>query len=244
MGKFVGLVGALTTVGAVAYLMAPLPPSATDVPATAAARSDVPTSKTAVANRPPVTAPSLQVRNPQPTPRGEPTVALIQQIQTELQRLGCYDGAIDGRWTDATQRAMQTLGERVSVLRPVDTPDYIMLALARDQSSTVCNRAMQRSAAAKPRDKWAAIATPEIASPGKGEVRPTNGTSRVATAEPGRPSASEPPKVWRAIPDAAAKRSTARDANPSVDAVRLKAARDELMRIESRKRAATAANPV
>jgi hypothetical protein len=246
MGKFVGLAGALTTVGAVAYLMAPLPQSASDLPArAAAARSGVPDTRTAVASKPTATPePSIRTVSPGPTPRGEPTVALVQQIQAELHRVGCYVGAIDGRWTDASQRAMQTLGERVSVLRPVDTPDYIMLALARSQTGTVCGQATQRSAAAQPRGKWAAIAAPEIAGPGRGEVRPTNGTSRVAAAEPDRPSASEQPKVWRALPDAAAKRTTARDASPNDDAIRLKAARDELMRIETRKRAATAASAV
>ena len=246
MGKIVGLMGALTTVGAVAYLMAPVPQSATsasDLPAAAtAARSGVPDVKVATAPTPSAAhQPSIPTASPAPTSPSEPAVALVQQIQAELHRLGCYDGAIDGRWTDATQRAMQTLGERVSVLRPVDTPDYIMLALARSQASAVCAQSTQRSAAARPRDKWAAIAAPEIAAPSKGEVRPTNGTSRVAAAKPDRPSAPEQPKVWRALPDATAKRAPIRDADPSVDAARLKAARDELARIEMRKRTATAA---
>jgi hypothetical protein len=250
MGKGVGLVGALTTIGAVAYLMAPVPPSAVDMPKSqAAGQGGAAETKVAVdAVRPvspgPSSDPLIRLASTQSTTRTEPTVVLVQQIQGELQRLGCYVGPIDGRWTDATQRAMQALGERVSVLRPVDTPDYIMLALARGQSSTVCTPTTQRSAAAKPRDKWAAIAAPEIAGPGKGEVRPTNGTTRVAAAEPDSASTSAQPKVWRALPDAPPKRATARETGPSVDAVRLKAARDELMRIETRKRATQAASAV
>jgi hypothetical protein len=237
MGKFVGLLGALTTVGAVAYLMAPLPPSATDL---SAPTNAAPATKTALASRPTATTvPHVRTASSSQPPRNEPMATLVQQIQAELHRLGCYDGAIDGQWSDATQRAMQALGERVSVLRPVDTPDYIMLALARSQASAVCASSTQRSAAARPRDKWTAIAAPEIAGPGKGAVRPTSGTTRVATAEPDRPAAAEPPKVWRAIPEPTQKRPAARDADPGVEAARLKAARDELSRIEMRKRNAT-----
>jgi hypothetical protein len=229
MGKFVGLVGAMTTVGAMAYLMAPLPQSATstsDLTNSTVARYAVPASKVAAAPKP-VTTPSP----------GQPAPTLVQQIQTELHRLGCYNGAIDGQWSPATQRAMQTLGERVSVLRPVDTPDFIMLALARDQSGTVCSPS-QRTTTAGLSDRPAPSATPEVTS--KGAVRPTNGTTRVALPEPERPSGSPSPKAWRAVPDAPPKRVTARAPDPSVDAARLKAAREELDR---RPAAAVAANP-
>ena len=241
MGRFVGLVGALTTVGAVAYLMAPLPQSASDIPASALSpRSGAPDTRVAGTSKPAVTPDSsLRAVASRPASRGEPTAVLVQQIQAELHRLGCYVGAIDGQWTDATQRAMQTLGERVSVLRPVDTPDYIMLALARSQASAVC-AATQRSASARPHTRLTALAAPEIAGPGKGEIRPTSGTNRLAASEPGRPSASEPQKIWRAVPDAPPKRAAVRDADPNVEAARLKAARDELNRIEMRKRAAMA----
>ena len=238
MGKFVGLVGAMTTVGALAYLMAPLPQSEKSA-------ADLMPTTTKVAAAPKAnstTETAIRTTAVHSSPRGEPTVLLVQQIQSELHRLGCYGGAIDGQWNDATQRAMQTLGERVSVLRPVDTPDYIMLALARSQAGTVC-ASTQRTAAAQPRTRVTAIAAPELAGPSKGQVRPTSGTSRVAMPEPDRPAASEPPKVWRAVPEAPPKRSAASNSDPSVEAARLRAARDELNRIEMRKRAAIAAGP-
>jgi hypothetical protein len=238
MGKFVGLVGAMTTVGALAYLMAPLPQSANSI---VDHLPNAPKIAAAPVVSPP-TAPAIRTTAARTSSQGEPTVLLVQQIQSELHRLGCYGGAIDGQWNDATQRAMQTLGERVSVLRPVDTPDYIMLALARGQAGTVC-ASTQRSAAAEQRARVAAIATPELAGQGKGQVRPTSGTSRLATPGPDRPVASEPPKVWRAVPEAPPKRAAAGNTDPSVEAARLKAARDELNRIEMRKRAAIAASP-
>jgi hypothetical protein len=73
-----------------------------------------------------------------PAPSPDATGLLIQQIQSELLRLGCYSGPIDGRWSAEAQQAMLSLGERLRVLRPVDQPDYIMLALARGQASHVC----------------------------------------------------------------------------------------------------------
>lgn len=250
MGKFVGLVGALTTFGAVAYLMAPVPQSATsvtsalDAPAPAtAARTSAPVTKIAVASSPGATAdPAARPVASAPAPRGEPTVVLVQQIQAELNRLGCYDGTIDGQWSDATQRAMQTLGERVSVLRPVDTPDYIMLALARSQASAVCT-STQRRAAAPARSRLTEIAAPGIVRPGKGEVRPTSGTPRVVASETARRTPAEPPKVWRAVPDAPPKRVAVRDADAKTEDARLKTARDEPNRIETRNRTAAVTTP-
>ena len=244
MGKFVGLVGALTTFGAVAYLMAPLPQSATspsDLPTPAtAARSGTPVTNVAVASNPRATVdPAARPVASAPAPRGEPTVVLVQQIQAELNRLGCYDGTIDGQWSDATRRAMQALGERVSVLRPVDTPDYIMLALARSHSSAVCTPTQLQA-----RSRLTEIAAPGIVAPGQGEVRPTSGTSRVTASQAARPTPAEPPKVWRAVPDVRPKRAAARDADPKIEAARLKAAADELNRIETRKRTAGVSTPV
>jgi len=45
---------------------------------------------------------------------------------------------------------MHTLGERVRVLRPLDKPDYIMLALARSQESHVCAPHHQATASRQP----------------------------------------------------------------------------------------------
>ena len=221
MGKFVGLVGAMTTVGAMAYLMAPLPQSATspvDRPARVAATTD--------AVSPPARVAAASKTQSFPPVSREPAPNLVQQIQAELHRLGCYDGEIDGKWSAVTRRAMQTLGERVSVLRPVDTPDYIMLALARDQTGTVC-ATTQRTAEADVRDRRTTETATEVT--GRGAVRPTSAATRVAaTPEPERPSAASAPRVWRAVPEASHKRTVARSVDPSAESARLKAEREEL----------------
>jgi len=138
MSKTTGLVGGLCAFGALAYLMAPLPPETerggAAVPVSAPAPSPAVQPASIIH---PVTVARVSPAAPVPLP-ADATTRLVLQIQTELLRLGCYDGAVDGRWSAETQQAMHALGERVRVLRPVDTPDYIMLALARRQASHTC----------------------------------------------------------------------------------------------------------
>ncbi len=142
MSKTTSFVAALGTFGALAYLLNPLPPDA-GKPLAAQAKIS-PEVVPAVA--PEVVTASVAAGH---VPMQDATVRLVQQIQTELLRLGCYAGAVDGRWTLETQQAMHILGERVRVLRPVETPDYIMLALARSQASHVCTARDRATAAAR-----------------------------------------------------------------------------------------------
>ncbi len=190
MSKSMGLVGALGAFGALAYLLTPLPPESQSTVAMATVN---PTVNQAIS---PATAPTSQaaVRGrvaPPPPPAPDGTVRLVQQIQTELLRLGCYSGAVDGRWSPETQQAMQALGERVRVLRPVDTPDYIMLALARGQTSHLCGAADRAAAARQP-----ARVTPLSASTGAPDDAPRAvSPSRRATE---RPQAAAPSTRARA----------------------------------------------
>lgn len=132
------LVGALGAFGALAYLMAPLPPETP--PARIAAATSTEIAAATAPDRAAVDYPSTTGARamPPPAPPQDPAALLVRQLQTELLRLGCYEGAINGQWSAETREAMHVLGERVRVLRPVETPDYIMLALARSQESHVC----------------------------------------------------------------------------------------------------------
>ncbi len=225
MGKFVGLVGALTTLGAMAYLMAPLPPSETAKVATAR-----PTPAPERVAPPEAVVPAAKPAPQQARRTGQ---SLVHQIQVELQRVGCYAGTIDGQWSEATQRAMQTLGEHVSVLRPVDTPDYIMLALARDQERGVCAPSQQRAASTRPLTSFqttAASATKE--TPGAPGARRSSGPARAAASEPARaPRATTAPSLQSAVRGEIPQRAVELS---SAEAARAAAARDELARIEQR----------
>lgn len=188
MSKSMGLVGALGAFGALAYLLTPLPPESQSTVVVATANQA--TSPAA----PPASQAAVRGRvAPSPPPAQDATVRLVQQIQTELLRLGCYSGAVDGRWSPETQQAMQALGERVRVLRPVDTPDYIMLALARGQSSHLCAAPDRAAAARQP-----ARVTPMSAS----------------TETPEAPRATSPSRRTAERPQAAAQPARARTATP------------------------------
>lgn len=188
MGKIVGLTGALAAFGAVAYLTAPLPPSST--------ASAPPSTSSAFAAAPVAAAPQMPLHVASAgSASSEPQQTLVHQIQAELRQLGCYNGAVDGQWSEATQQAMRTLGERASVLRPVDTPDYIMLALARSQPSDICAERPDRPVTSR----TAALVTTSASSAPQqaGEAF----TARAVRGSPTRPTsvekvASNAPQPW------------------------------------------------
>jgi hypothetical protein len=70
----------------------------------------------------------------------EPTqgFALIEALQRELVRVGCYDAGVTGDWTPATRRAMNRLLDRANARLPTELPDAVLLEFARSQSDAVC----------------------------------------------------------------------------------------------------------
>ena len=65
-------------------------------------------------------------------------LSLAHELQSELQRVGCYAGTIDGVWTPLARKAMQAFTERVNARLPVDEPDYVLLALVRGRQGKIC----------------------------------------------------------------------------------------------------------
>lgn len=176
MSKTTSFVAALGAFGALAYLLNPLPP---DLPSA----NRVATANQATASEAPMPPASPAAAGAR-APAQDATVRLVQQIQTELLRLGCYAGAVDGRWTAETQQAMHVLGERVRVLRPVETPDYIMLALARSQASHVCTARDRDTAAARLQARIVPSAAPlERAPRPSGSTRTQRSADRARAAD-------------------------------------------------------------
>lgn len=87
--------------------------------------------------RAPDTSTSAQ-RAPRGRSDGDQRLSLGRDIQTELKRVGCFDGEASGEWTPATRRSMKTFTERVNATLPVDEPDYILLTLLQGQKTRVC----------------------------------------------------------------------------------------------------------
>ena len=150
-------------------------------------------------------------------------LSLAQDLQSELQRVGCYAGNIDGVWSPLSQKAMKAFTERVNARLPVDEPDYVLLALVRGRQGKVCmsacppdqtlaadNRCVPDAVlarAAKPAPQRAAAALTR--SPAEARMIPAgpdNGTS----AAPGIAQAPEQPGAVPPVPQqkpkAAAKR--------------------------------------
>lgn len=69
----------------------------------------------------------------------ESEVALAIEIKTNLARLGCYSGKVDGRWTPTVRDAAEKLAARLNAVLPTEKPDHALLALARSQSTRVCD---------------------------------------------------------------------------------------------------------
>ncbi len=72
-----------------------------------------------------------------PTDRYE----LARALQTELRRVGCYFGEIDGDWGSGSRRAMSGFTSRVNASLRVDTPDAIMLTMVRRFDGPACSGA-------------------------------------------------------------------------------------------------------
>ncbi len=67
---------------------------------------------------------------------------LVRDIQTELRRLGCYWGKIDGSWGGGSKNSLARFLRSVNATLPTDKPDHIMLSLLR--SHKVHARSPQR----------------------------------------------------------------------------------------------------
>lgn len=64
--------------------------------------------------------------------------ALIEDLQRQLQRVGCYRGPINGVWTPATRTAMGYFNDRVNARLPIEQPDEFLLNLAASHDEVVC----------------------------------------------------------------------------------------------------------
>ena len=73
------------------------------------------------------------------TPTSLDRASLARELQRELKRVGCYDGAINNSWTNSTRTAMKAFTNRINAMLPVDKPDQILLALVQDHRDRLCD---------------------------------------------------------------------------------------------------------
>lgn len=68
----------------------------------------------------------------------ETRIQLTRDLQSELKRVGCYAGEINGSWTSSTKKAMSSFMDRVNATLPVNEPDYILLTLVQGHAAKAC----------------------------------------------------------------------------------------------------------
>jgi hypothetical protein len=80
----------------------------------------------------------IQAPSTNPLPQGG--ALLTKELQRQLRRVGCYNGEIDGVWTQSTRRAMQTFTNRVNATLPVERPGHVLLAILQIEPDRICNK--------------------------------------------------------------------------------------------------------
>ena len=141
-------------------------------------------------------APAVQPAPHQPPPGAaapRDPVSLARQLQSELKRVGCYDGEISGVWTPRTRTAMKAFTDRVNATLPVHKPDQILLALVQNHHGVACSAPVLANARAKPEVSEAdvaqkpipAVVPPMVAVAPKLVPSSTGATPPAARAEPG-----------------------------------------------------------
>jgi len=116
----------------------PQPPSP---PVAAAERLPMPSFSTPVVvtiaqrpSEPPAPAP----HKAGPFPRDRDAIG--RELQKELRRVGCYEGELNGVWTQSTRQAMKAFTDRVNATLPTDEPDSILLTLVQAYQDKVCGK--------------------------------------------------------------------------------------------------------
>jgi hypothetical protein len=108
-------------------------------PAPVADRASARSAPVVVTIAPRTDEPSWPPRQRVVIPKG--AEALTRELQKELRRVGCYDGEINGAWTQSTRRAMKAFTDRLNASLPVDAPDPVLYALVQGQHEEVCGKA-------------------------------------------------------------------------------------------------------
>ncbi len=97
----------------------------------------------------PVAAKPLEALMPVPVARklasAKPTdeaarQQLTRDIQSELKRIGCFDGEANGEWTSATKKGMKAFIERINATLPIEEPDHILKTLVQGHPGSACGK--------------------------------------------------------------------------------------------------------
>jgi hypothetical protein len=98
--------------------------------------SSAPEAATVIVNLPPARA---SFEPPLRTTRAfADRASLTRALQSELRRVGCYDGYINGDWNTSTRNAIKAFTDYVNARLPVDKPDIVLLSLIQGYEGKAC----------------------------------------------------------------------------------------------------------
>ena len=66
---------------------------------------------------------------------------LVTKLQTQLRRVGCYRGAMDGNWSATTRRAMARFNDRINAQIDLDSVRPALLTLVETYGNRACGQA-------------------------------------------------------------------------------------------------------
>lgn len=113
-------------------------PNGTSATTTADARTLETPWSTQVSVAPEMPAPRKQTSSKPNS--DEQRQSLVRDLQTQLKRVGCYDGDVNGQWAAPTKKAMASFTDRVNATLPFEQPDFILLTLLQGHKGRACGQ--------------------------------------------------------------------------------------------------------
>jgi caspase domain-containing protein/putative peptidoglycan binding protein len=80
----------------------------------------------------------LRLAGAVPPPASAPVPPLAQQLQAELQRVGCSPGVIDGLWSDKAKAALARFARHARLTIPTGEPTLAALEAVKAQEGRIC----------------------------------------------------------------------------------------------------------
>jgi hypothetical protein len=122
---------------------------------------------------------------------------LTRDIQSELKRIGCYEGEASGEWTAATKKGMKSFIDRINATLPIEEPDHILKTLVQGHPGSACGKTCPAGQGLSG-DRCVANAvlaqqqTAKRRAPNTRDVTPTPRETTVAQ----RPTPTKPTSQW------------------------------------------------
>lgn len=149
--------------------VAPAPPAASEVPLSKVPVSEDKPVETAFAM--PLAPPRLPDEQPKPQPPAEADVATPEEdqktyaadVQRQLQRLGCYRGAVDGQWGKKSEAALVRYAINSKQEIASTAPSVELLALLRTGRDDLCPApaVVKPQSAPAPKPKTVSLPSPK-----------------------------------------------------------------------------------